>query len=130
MHENGIVIYQTHNEGKSVVAARFIRTLKNNIYKCITEISKNVYYVYNDDKLDNIIDRYNNTNQRRIKEKTIDAKPITFIDLVLKAMIKIPNLKCRDLVRILKYKNIFAKIYILSWSEEVSFIKDVKNIVT
>ena len=51
------------------------------------------------------------------------------LTLMLKAMIKISNLKCSDLVRILKYKNIFAKIYILSWSEEVSFIKDVKNIV-
>ena len=93
MHENGIVIYLTHNEGKSVDAARFIRTLKNKIYKCITEISKNVYYVYNDDKLDNIVDRYNNTNQRRIKEKTIDVKPITFIDLDVKSNDKDLKLK-------------------------------------
>ena len=49
-------MYSTHNEGKSVVAERFIRTLKNKIYKYMTSISENVYI----DKLDNIVDEYNN----------------------------------------------------------------------
>ena len=49
-------MYSTHNEGKSAVAERFIRTLKNKIYKYMTSISENVYI----DKLDNIVDEYNN----------------------------------------------------------------------
>ena len=50
LRDNDIVMYSTHNEGKSVVAERFIRTLKSKIYKYMTSISKNVYI----DKLDNI----------------------------------------------------------------------------
>ena len=51
LRDNGLVIYSTHNEGKSVVAERFIRTLKNKIYKYMTSISKKVYI----DKLDDIV---------------------------------------------------------------------------
>ena len=50
-------MYSTHNEGKYVVAERFIRTLNNKIYKYITSISKNVYI----DKLDDVVNEYNNT---------------------------------------------------------------------
>ena len=49
-------MYSTHNEVKSVVAERFIRTLKNKIYKYMASVSKNVYI----DKLDDIVNRYNN----------------------------------------------------------------------
>ena len=56
-------MYSTHNEGKSVVAKKFIRTLKNKIYKYVTSISKNMYI----DKLDDIVDKYNNTYHRTIK---------------------------------------------------------------
>ena len=49
LKENDIEMYSTHNEGKSVVAERFIRTLKNKIYKHMTAVSKNVYFdVLND----------------------------------------------------------------------------------
>ena len=44
-------MYSTNNEGKSVIAERFIRTLKNEIYKYMTAVSKNVYI----DKLDDIV---------------------------------------------------------------------------
>ena len=57
LRDSDIVMYSTHNEGKSVVAERFIRTLKSKIYKYMTSISKNVYI----DKLDDIVDEYNNT---------------------------------------------------------------------
>ena len=50
-------MYSIHNEEKSVVAERFIRTLKNKIYKCMTSISKNAYI----NKLDDIVNEYNNT---------------------------------------------------------------------
>ena len=56
-------MYSTNNEGKSVVAERFISTIKNKIYKYMTPTSKNVYI----DKLDDIVDEYNNTYHRTIK---------------------------------------------------------------
>ena len=61
-------MYSTYNEGKSVVAERFIRTLKNKIFKHMTAISKNVYF----DVLDDIVNKYNNTVHRTIKMKPID----------------------------------------------------------
>ena len=61
-------MYSTYNEGKSVVAERFIRTLKNKIFKHMTAISKNVYF----DVLDGIVNKYNNTVNRTIKTKPID----------------------------------------------------------
>ena len=69
-------MYSIHNEGKSVVAERFIRTLKNKIYKYMTSISKNMYI----DKLNDIVDEYNNTHHRTIKMKSIDVKDNTYID--------------------------------------------------
>ena len=68
-------MYSIHNEGKSVVAERFIRTLKTKIYKYMTSISKNVYM----DKLDDIVNEYNNT-YRTIKMKSVDVKDNTYID--------------------------------------------------
>ena len=61
--DNGIEMYSTNNGGKSVVAERFMRTVKNKIHKCMTSISKNVYI----DKLYDIIDEYNNTHHRSIE---------------------------------------------------------------
>ena len=69
-------MYSTHNEGKSVVAERFIRTTINKIYKYMTSTSKNVY-IY---KLDDIVNEYNNTYHRTIKMKPIDVKDNTYID--------------------------------------------------
>ena len=63
LHNNNIEMYSTHNEGKSVVAERFIRTLKNRTYKYMTSISKNVYI----DKLDYMVNKYKNTYHRTIK---------------------------------------------------------------
>ena len=76
LEENGIEMYPTHNDGKSVVAERFIRTLKNKIYKYMTSISKNVYIV----KLDDIVNKYNNIYHKTIKMKPADVKPSTYID--------------------------------------------------
>ena len=60
----------TNNDGKSVVAERFIRTLKNNIYKYMTGISKNVYI----NKLDDIVKEYNNTYHTSIKMKPVNVE--------------------------------------------------------
>ena len=66
---NNIEMYSTYNEGKSVVAERFIRTLKNDIFKDMTVVSKNVYF----DVLEDIVDKYNKTVHRAIKLKPIDV---------------------------------------------------------
>ena len=71
-----IETYSIHNEGKSVVAERFIRTLKTKIYKYMTSVSKNVYI----DKLDDIVSEHNNTYHRIIKMKPVDVKDNTYID--------------------------------------------------
>ena len=125
LQDNNIVMYSTHNEGKSVVTERFIRTLKNKIYKCMTSISKNVYI----DKLDDIVDEYNNTQHRTIKMKPIDVNDNTYINNVKEVNDKDPKFKVGDHVRISKYKSIFAKGYTLNWSGKVFVIKKVKNTV-
>ena len=62
-------MYSTYNEGKSVVAERFIRNLRNKIFKHMIAISKNVCF----DVLDDIVDKYNNTVHKTIKMKPIDV---------------------------------------------------------
>ena len=70
LSDNDVIMYSTYNEGKSVVAERFIRTLKNKLYKHMTVTGKNVYY----DVLDDIVNEYNNTKHSTIKMKPIDVK--------------------------------------------------------
>ena len=118
-------MYSTNNEGKSVVAERFIRTLKRKIYKHMTSISNNVYI----DKLDDIAYEYNNTYHTTIKMKPIDVKDNTYINTDKEINNMDPKFKVGDRIRISKYKNIFAKGYTLNWSEEVFVIKKVKNTV-
>ena len=116
LQDNDIVMYSTtHNEGKSVVAERFIRTLKGKIYKHITSILKNVYI----DKLDDIVDEYITTYHTTIKMKPIDVKDNTYINTSKEINNKDLKFKVGDRVRISKYKNIFAKGYMPNWSEEV-----------
>ena len=114
-----------HNEGKSVVAERFIRTLKTKIYKYMTSISKNVYI----DKLDDVVTKYNNTYHRTIKMRSVDVKNNTYIDFNKKVTDKDPKFKAGDYVRTSKYKNIFAKGYTPNWPKEVFVIKKVKNTI-
>ena len=89
LQDNDIVMYSTHNEGKSVVAERFIRTLKSKIYKYMTSVSKNMYI----DKLDDIVDEYNNTYHTTIKMKPIDVKDNTYINADKEINNKDPKLK-------------------------------------
>ena len=119
LQDNDTVMYSTHNEGKSVVAARFFRTLKSKIYKYMTSISKNVYI----DKLDDIVDEYNNTYHTAIEMKPIDVRDNTYINTDKETNDKDPKFKVGDRVRISKYKNFFAKGYTPNWSEEVFVIK-------
>ena len=116
-------MHSVHNEGKSVVAERFIRTLKTKVYKYITSVLKNVYI----DKLDDIESEYNNTYHRTIKMKPVDFKDITYIDFKKVVNNKDPKFKVGDHIRISKYKNIFAKGYTPNWSEEVFVVSKIKN---
>ena len=126
LEKNSVKMYSTLNEGKSVVAERFIKTLKNKIYKHMTSISKNVYI----DKLDDIVNKYNNTYHRTIKMKPIDVKDNTYIDFGKENSDKDSKFQVTDHVRISKYKSIFTKRYTPNWSEEVFVIKKVKNTVS
>ena len=115
-------MYSTHNEEKYVVTERFIRTLKNKIYKHMTAVSKDVYI----DKLDGAINEYNNTYHRTIKMKPIVDKDGTYFDSIKEVNDKDPKFKVSDHVRTSKYKNIFAKGYTPNWSEELFVIKKLK----
>ena len=114
------------NEGKSVVAGRFIWTSKNKIYKYMRSISKNMYI----NKLDDIVNKCNNTYHNTIKVKPVDVKIQAYILISVKIMIKkVLNLK---LVIMLKYQNI--KILLRKTTFQISLkkffvIKKVKNTV-
>ena len=122
LKDNDIEMYSIHNEGKSVVAERFIRTLKTKIYKYMTSVSKNIYV----DKLD-IVGEYNNTFHRTIKMKPVNVKDNTYIDFKKEIIDKGPKFKVGDHVRISKYKNIFATGCTPNWSEEVFVVSKIKN---
>ena len=129
---NDIIMYSTFNEGKSVVAERFIRTLKNKLYKHMTAINKNVYY----DVLDDV--NNNNTKHNTIKMKPKDVKNDTtksnavarnnrvYIDEHNK---KSARYNVGDRVRISKFKNIFAKGYTPNWSREIFIVNKINDTV-
>ena len=88
----------TRNEGKSVIAERFIRTLKNKIDKYMTSVSKNVYI----DNLDDIVNEYNNAYHSTIKMKPVDVKSNTYINSGIEINTKDPKFKIDDVAGILK----------------------------
>ena len=125
LKDNNMEMHSIHNEGKSVVAEKFIRTLKTKIYKYMTSVSKNVYI----NKLDDIVDEYNNTCHRTIKMKPFDVGDNTYFYFKKEVIDKDPKFNVGDHVRISKYKNIFAKGYTPNWSEEVFVVSKIKNTV-
>ena len=118
-------MYSIRNEGKSAVAERFVRTLKDKIYKYMASISKNMYI----DKLYDIVKDHNNSYHASVKMTPVDVKNNTYIDFEKEINNKDPKFKVGDHVRISKYKNIFAKGYMRNWSEEVFLISKIKNTV-
>ena len=118
-------MYSTYNEGKSVVAERFIRTLKNKLYKHMTIAGKNVYY----DVLDDVVNKYNNTKHSTIKMKPKDVgdnNKRVYIDEHNK---KSARYNVGDRVRISKFKNIFAKGYTPNRSREIFIINEINDMV-
>ena len=124
LSDNDINMYSTYNEGKSVVAERFIRALKNKLYKHMTATGKNVYY----DILDDVVNKYNNTKHSSIKMKPIDVKnnKRVYID---EHNEKDSRFKVGDRVRISRYKNIFAKGYTPNWSKEIFIVDKINDTV-
>ena len=116
-------MYSTNNEGKPVIAERFIKILKNKTYKYMTTISKNVY----SDKLDDIVKEYNNTYHKTIKMKSLDIKENTYTNFEKEVNNKDQKFKVDDYVRNSKYKKVFATGYTPNWSEEVFIISKIKN---
>ena len=100
-------MYIIYNEGKSVVAERFIMTLKNKVFKHMAAVLKNVYFDVSDD----IVNKYNNTVHRTIKMKPIDVTSDSYAEYNEDSNEEDPKFAVGDQVRISKYKNIFAKGY-------------------
>ena len=126
LSDNDIIMYSTYNEGKSVVAERFIRTLKSKLYKHMTAIGKNVYY----DVLDDVVNNYNNTKHSTFKMKPIDVRDNNnkrvYID---EHNVKRSTFKVGDRVKISKFKNIFAKGYTPNWSKEIFIVDKINDTV-
>ena len=124
LSDNDIIMYSTFNEGKSVVAERFIRTLKNKLYKHMTATGKNVYY----DVLDDIVNEYYNTKHNTIKMKPIDVgdNKRVYID---EHNEKDSRFKVGYRVRISKFKNIFSKGYTPNWSTEIFIVDKINDTI-
>ena len=114
VRKNAIEMYPIHSEGKSVVAERFVRTLKNKIYKYMTSISKNVYI----DKLDDIVNRCKNIYHKTIRMKPADVKLSIYFDFNKENIKEGPKFEVGNNVRISKYKTTFAKGYVPNWFED------------
>ena len=125
LSDNDMIMYSTYNEGKSVVAERFIRTLKNKLYKHMTATDKNVYY----DVLDNVVNKYNNTKHSTIKTKPIDVGDNNKRVYIDEHNEKDSKCKVRDRVRISRYKNIFAKGFAPNWSKEIFIVDKINDTV-
>ena len=118
-------MYSTFNEGKSVVAERFIRTLKNKLYKHMTATGKNVYY----DVLDDVVNEYNNTKHNTIKMTPIYVKNDDKRVSIDEHNEKDSRFNVGDRVRISNFKNIFAKGYTPNWITEIFIINKVNDTV-
>ena len=118
-------MYSTYNEGKSVVAERFIRTLKNKLYKHMTATAKNVFY----DFLDDVVHKYNNTKHSTIKMKPIDVGDNNKRVYIDEHNEKDSKFKVGDKVRISRYKNIFAEGYAPNWSCEIFIVDKINDTV-
>ena len=105
LDDNQVEMYLMHNEEKSVVAEGLIRTLKSTVYKYKISISKNVHI----NKLDDIVNEYNNTYHKTIKMKPIDVKNNTYINSSKEVNHKDPIFQVGDYVRISKNKKYLQK---------------------
>ena len=120
---NKIEMYSTYNERKSVIAEKFIRTLKNKIFHHMTAVSKNVYF----DVLDNILNKFNNTVCRTIKMKPIDVTFDSYAEYNENSNVIQPKFKVGYHVRTSKHKIVFAKGYTQNWSDDVFVVSKIND---
>ena len=118
-------MYSICNEGKSAVAERFIRAVKDKIFKHMAAVSKNVYF----DALDDIVNKYNNTVHKTIRIKRIDVTSDSYAEYNEDFNVTKPKFKVGDHVKISKYKNFFAKACTQSWSEDIFAVSKIKDTV-
>ena len=137
IEKNDIERYSTHNEGKCLFAERFIKLLKNKIYKYMTSISQNMFI----DNLDDIVNNYNSTYCRTIKMKPVDVKPNTYIDSSKEINDKDPKFKIGDIVKICFCKRLCSKFVwrsfcykkvrnFVPWAYAISDLKEEKIVGT
>ena len=120
---NKIEMYSTYNERKSVIAEKFIRTLKNKIFHHMTAVSKNVYF----DVLDDILNKLNNTVCRTIKMKPIDVTFDSYAEYNENSNVIQPKFKVGYQVRTSKHKIVFAKGYTQNWSDDVFVVSKIND---
>ena len=114
---NNILMYSTLIEAKSVIAERFIKTLKAKIYEIMTTKDSKLYIAY----LNKAVDQYNNSYHWR---KRINSDYSALTEKIVMNH-KAPKFKNNDRVRITKYKNIFSKGYNENWSRETFIIDSI-----
>ena len=117
LDNNDIFMYSTYNEGKSVIAERFIRTLKAKIYKKMTVIDSRSYLSY----LNKLLDQYIMLIIILLIKKPINAD-YSVLTKTIDTNLKTPKFKVNDRVGITKYKNIFSKGYTENWPSEICVI--------
>ena len=123
LKDNDIEKYSTYDGGKSLLAQRFIRALKNQIYKNTTAVSKNVYF----DVLDNTVVKYNKTYHNTIKMKPIDVKSNFYTKYNVDSNDKDITFKISVHVRISKYKNLFVISKIKNTVSWIYIINDING---
>ena len=119
--KNDTKTYLTYNEEITAVTERFLRTLKNKVCKYMTSISKILFT----EKLDDIVNKYNNAYHRTIKMKPNDVKPSRHIDSKKEINDKDPKFEIGNIITTWDYTNIFAKGYVPNWTEQVFVIKNL-----
>ena len=105
------------NEGKSVIAEMFIKTLKAKIHKKMTANDGKTYLSY----LNKLVDQYNNTYYHCIGTKPINAD-YSVLTKKIERNLKALKFKVNDRVRITKYRNILSKGYTENWSRKISIL--------
>ena len=122
LQNNNIEMYSAHNNRKSVVAERFIGTLKNNIYKYMISIAKSVYT----DKLDDIVKKYHHKFQKTFKMKPVDLKSNTYIDSSKEINEKGSKFEISDIVRYQNTKMFLKKVALQIGLKNFLWLKKLK----
>ena len=117
---NNILMYSTHNEGESVIAERFMKTLKTKIYVKMTASDSKSYLSY----LNKSVGQYNNTYHHSIGKKPTNANYSALTEKI-EMNPKAPKIKVNDRVKITKYNKIFSNVYTENWSREIFIIDSV-----